>query len=360
MSRLRVALDGRLLQGERLGGVGRYLSGLLPQLSEHADLYLLLDRHKADPAQSVSDSAQLVPLGGRLPLPGLGWLEGSVTPWLRRFGGVFHATFNTLPLSYRGRSVLTLYDLATQLHAEDFPRAKRAAWRLYVRASISHADVVTTVSRFIQGQITGYFGVDEANVLVAPAPVDPIFGPHRAAGAEALARRLGIQPPYVVAVGGAPRRGLPVALEAWRQVNRRLESPVRLVITGSRVPSPEPGVVSPGFLEDGDLASLLAGAQALCYPTRYEGFGLPALEAAASGTPVVCARVASLPEVLGDAGCWVAEPTANAFADVLERVLRDREYHAERRAACLKRARSSPGFAAVAQTILGAYLRAAR
>lgn len=359
MSRLRVALDGRLLQSERLGGVGRYLTGLIPHLSERADLYLLLDRHKADPDESLRESAQMVRLGGPVPVPGLAWLEVSVTPWLRRFGGVFHATFNTRPLSYFGRSVLTLHDLATQLHPEDFRGAKRVAWRLYVRSSVSRADVVTTVSRFVKGQITEYFGIDESRVLVAPDALDPIFGPDRAAGAEPLAQRLGIEPPYMVAIGGAPRRGLPVAVEAWRRVSRRLESPVALVIAGGFANAPEPGIVSPGFLEDEDWATLLAGAQALCYPTRYEGFGLPALEAAASGTPVVCARIASLPEVLGDAGCWAADPTAEAITDVLERVLSDREYHAERRAAGLERARQSPDFATVAHTMLEAYTRAA-
>jgi alpha-1,3-rhamnosyl/mannosyltransferase len=114
-----------------------------------------------------------------------------------------------------------------------------------------------------------------------------------------------------------------------------------------------------GYLEDELWATLLAGAQALCYPTRYEGFGLPALEAAASGTPVVCAPVASLPEVLGSAGCWAEEPSAEAMAAVLVRLLSDRHWHAERREAGVERARTAPSWKESAEVLAGAYERAA-
>jgi alpha-1,3-rhamnosyl/mannosyltransferase len=163
----------------------------------------------------------------------------------------------------------------------------------------------------------------------------------------------------VVAIGGAPRRGLPVAIEAWRLVRQRLDHDIRLVVAGTDHAPAEGGIVTPGFLDDESWATLLAGAQALCYPTSYEGFGLPALEAAASGTPVICARVASLPEVLGDAGCWATEPEAEPMAEVMARVLSDRDFHRERREAGLEQARRSAGFAEVAQTMLGAYEEAA-
>jgi glycosyltransferase involved in cell wall biosynthesis len=359
MTRLRVALDARALQSRPLGGVGRYLAGLIPHLAGHAELHLVLDARRADPAVELGAHAELVRLGAGVPLPGLVWLEAAVSPWLRRFGGIFHATFNTLPLSYTGRSVLTLHDLAPQLHAEDFRPATRLAWRAYIRASVARAGAITTVSEYAQNQIAGYFGIPAARILVAPDAVDPIFHPARAQQAAGLLSRLGVQPPYVVAVGGARRRGLPVALAAWRQARGRLGTNLTLVVTGTEPVDPEEGLRCPGFLADEEWATLLAGAQALCYPTRYEGFGLPALEAAASGTPVVCAPIASLPEVLGEAGCWASAPTPAAIAEVLTRVLADEAFHGERRAAGLERARRSPSFAEVAETVLLAYERAA-
>lgn len=355
MTRLRVALDGRPLQSPQLGGVARYLVGVIPYLAEEADVYVLLDARKPGVPAGVSESAECVRLRCPPGLPGLAWLELAVAPWLRRFDGVFHATFNTLPVTSSGPSVLTLHDLATQLHPEDFRPLKRVAWRLNIRVSLSRAGVITTVSRFVKDQMVDYFGLDPGRVRVTPDALDPVFDAHRASDAPALISRLGITPPYLVAIGGAPRRGLPVAIEAWRLTKQRLGRDVTLVVAGNSGDPSEPGIVAPGFLDDASWATLLAGAQALCYPTRYEGFGLPALEAAASGTPVVCARVASLPEVLGDAGCWVSEPSPQAMSDALTRLLIDQEFHAERRAAGLERARNSTSFAEVAQTLVGAY-----
>jgi alpha-1,3-rhamnosyl/mannosyltransferase len=238
---------------------------------------------------------------------------------------------------------------------------------LNIRASVGRARRITTVSEFVRGQILERFRVSPERVVVAPDALDPVFTPERAGQAPALAQELGIRLPYVVALGGAPRRGLAVAIEAWRRVNRELQgasgsydrAAVALAVLGSPEVAPEPGLVPVGRLEDEAWATLLAGAQALCYPTRYEGFGLPALEAAASGTPVVCAPVASLPEVLGDAGCWAAAPTTAEIAPVLARVVSDRDWHRERREAGLRRAAQAPTWPRVAGVLLEAYRFAA-
>ena len=217
----------------------------------------------------------------------------------------------------------------------------------------------------MQRQIVEHFGLEPERVLVAPDALAPVFSPERAADAPELIRRLGVRSPYIVALGGAPRRGLPVAIDAWRQLNEQLRArpggahgdfpPVTLVVGGEPGLHAQPGLVPVGYLEDEDWAALLAGAQALCYPTRYEGFGLPALEAAASGTPVVCARMASLPEVLGDAGCWASAPTAAEIGTVLTRVLSDGDWHREQRMAGLRRAAQAPTWAQSAEVLLEAY-----
>lgn len=358
MPRQKVAMDGRPLLGEPLG-VCRYLTQLLPELAEHVELFVLIDGRPPPPALEADERVHVVPLKTAPGLPGLAWLDLAVAPWLRRFDGVFHATFNVLPLTIRGPSVLTLHDLATQLHPEDFGSLKRAAWRMNIRAGVGRASLITTVSEFIKGQIEEYFGVDPERVAVAPPSVDPVFSPARADQLDPLSRRLGLIPPYIVAVGGAPRRGLSVALDAWRLVKQHLAREVMLVVVGQSDLPPEPGLLSLGRVSDEVWATLLAGAQALSYPTRYEGFGLPALEAAAAGTPVVCAKVASLPEVLGDAGCWAAAPTPRDMAPVLARLLTDPQWRQERREAGLQRARSAPSWRDSAAVLLDAYARAA-
>lgn len=362
-----MALDGRPLQSDPLGGVGRYLKGLLPVLAAHVEPFVLLDARRPPPQAELGGCLEPVPLRAPPLVPGLGWLELAVGPWLRRFDGVFHGTFNVLPLSFGGRSVLTLHDLAPQLHPEDFRLGPRIAWRANIRVSVGRARRITTVSEFVRGQIIEHFGVGADHVLVAPDALDPVFQPERASQAPALARALGVPTPYVVALGGAPRRGLSVAIETWRRANRQLlggsgssdRVVVSLVVVGDSPVAGEPGMVPVGRLDDESWAALLAGAQALCYPTRYEGFGLPALEAAASGTPVVCARVASLPEVLGDAACWASAPTATEMAPVLHRVLSDPDWHSERRAAGLRRAAQAVTWGQAAEVLLEAYRLAA-
>jgi glycosyltransferase involved in cell wall biosynthesis len=164
--------------------------------------------------------------------------------------------------------------------------------------------------------------------------------------------------PYVVALGGARRRNLTGAVAAWRLARARLGGTLDLLVLGELMPD-EPGLCAPGHLSDADLAAAIAGAEAFLYPTRYEGFGMPALEAAACGVPVVCAPVASLPEVLGDAAAWAEAPEPEPIAERLVALLGDVDAHDALRRASLARAAAAPSWADNAAATLQAYGRAA-
>ena len=161
--------------------------------------------------------------------------------------------------------------------------------------------------------------------------------------------------PYVVALGGAERRNLGLAVRAWA----RVPEAGLLVLVGEEAPCPRPGVVGAGTLADAEWAALLSGATAFLYPTAYEGFGMPAIEALAAGTPVVCARVGALPEVLGDCASWAASLAPEDVAEALARVLSDRAVAADLRDRGLRRASAAPGWEASAHAHLEAYRRAA-
>lgn len=359
MTRLAVAVDARMLQAEPLGGVARVMAGLLPALSEHVDLHLLLDARRPAPQDTVAPAATCVSLGAPRGVPGIGWLEVAVAPWLRRFTGVFHGIFNMVPLSSRVPAVVTVHDLAPQRHPDDFGAATRAAWRLWMRGSVRRARAILTVSDFVRDEIVDHFRAGRSRVFVARNAVDPVFSPDRARDAPGVLGSLGIAGPYVVAIGGAPRRGLPAAIAAWRHA-RALGAGVQLAVLGGEALAPEPGLLALGRLDDRAWAAVLAGARGLCYPTSYEGFGLPALEAAASGTPVVCNRVASLPEVLGDAACWAADRSPQALGTLIARLAGDDAFRAERSAAVLEQAARWPTWSDAAEVVLHAYEQAAR
>jgi len=170
--------------------------------------------------------------------------------------------------------------------------------------------------------------------------------------------RLGLQQPYVVALGGAPRRQLGVAVAAWIDALAQLGASgaeIPLAVVGTERPPKHEGVMYAGALSDRDWAAVLAGAAAFCYATRYEGYGVPALEAAACATPVVCARVGALPELLGDGAEWSEAPEPELLGPALARTLADRGHAADLALRARGRLTLLPSWAEVAAVTLGAY-----
>jgi glycosyltransferase involved in cell wall biosynthesis len=216
--------------------------------------------------------------------------------------------------------------------------------------------VVQTVSDFSRQAIAATYGLDPERIVLAPPAVDPVFHPTRALGLDAVRTRLGLYGPYVVALGGTPRRQLDVAVKAWQRLGPGAPA---LVVAGAQAPPALPGLVYAGRLSDADWSTVLAGALAFCYPTRYEGFGMPALEAAASGTPVVCARIGPLPEVLGDAAQWCERPDVEQIAAGLERLLHDDTRRRELAARGVARADSAHSWERSARSLAEAYRTAA-
>jgi glycosyltransferase involved in cell wall biosynthesis len=351
---MRVAMDARRLQDEPYTGVGRIMIGLLPYVAAGVDLVLLTDARRPPPALgSLASAIEVVPLRAPPRLPEVTWLQGPAANWLRHFDGLFHGTYNAVPFVGQRPSVVSMYDLTWEHHPEDFSVAHRYAFMAQARWSARHCRAVLTCSEFSRQDIIATYGVPSNRVWNVPPSLDGIFSPDRAAAAGPILDRLGVSGPYIVAMGGAKRRGLPVAIEAWR----RLPSDVRpmFVVVGSEAPTPATGVVHAGRLNDADWSAVLAGATAFCYPTRYEGYGMPALEAAVSGVPVVCAPIGPLPEVLGDAAEWCASPTAPDIAVGLARVLTDEARASGLRRAGLAQAANSPTWAESAATQLRAY-----
>jgi len=278
---------------------------------------------------------------------------------LRSFDGIFHGTFYALPVRLPVPGIVTIYDLSFEVHPEDFGRAKRLLFRQQARSAATRARRVVTATTHAKDELVRHYHVDPERIVISPLAVDPMFAPSNAERVPATAQRLGARHAYIVALAGARRRGLEVAIGAWRRL-RSSGLAVDLVVVGPSTVTAEPGLVSAGPLSEPDWAAVLAGAAAFCYPTRYEGFGLPALESAASGTPVVCAPVGPLPEVLGDAAEWCATPTEQAIATGLHRVVTDPAHAALLRDRGLERISNWPTWEDSANVLLRAYREVAR
>jgi len=252
----------------------------------------------------------------------------------------------------RGRVVVTIHDLSFARLPETVEPRNRVHLARNVPASLERADAVIAVSDFTRRETEAICPASRGKVHVIHHGVRRVFRPldeterHTEHAAGGLPQR------YILAVGTVePRKNLDLLLEAMGLLRRDgVFSDVGLVVAGARgwladeteqqlAEAQRSGwVVRLGYVPDEALRRLYCGASALAFPTRYEGFGLPALEAMACGLPVVCSKVASLPEVVGDAAILVEDPSADAFADSLKRVLADEALAADLRRRGLDRA----------------------
>ncbi len=347
-----MAVDARRLHEDPVGGVGRSLLGVIDLLAAEVDIVLLTDARRRAPDTALPQVALRPPAHA----PENVWLHWNVRRWLHGFDGVFHGTYYSLPFRPAVPSVVTIHDLSFEVHPEDFARkpARRRVYQYNARYAARVARRVMVPSTFTKEQLIRCYGTDPERVLVTPWGIEPRFSVDRAADAVSLCKQLGVTGSYIVAMGGAPRRGLDVAVAAWRRI-RAQGADTALIVVGREQPPAEPGLISAGVVDDDAWPALLAGADAFCYPTRYEGFGVPALESIASGTPIVCAPVGSLPEVLGDAAEWCETPSVDAIADGLLRVLEHPERAEELRRCGLQQAAAHPTWEYTAGVLLQAY-----
>ena len=323
---LRVAVDARTLQGRPLGGVARSTLGHLRQVRDDVALTLLTDAR--EPPIEADLVWRLPQVALRAPSRrGVAWLQIAAARHLRDFDGIFHCPFYGLPFLQPVPMVATIHDITFEQHPEWFTREQRAVFRVQARHAARTARHLLTPSAFTRDEVCDRYGLPPDRVSVARNLLDPAYSdplPDRPAW---LAER-GLVGRFVVAVGGARRRGVDVLAEAWRAVQEAAPDVGLLVVGDPGVPVPAGTVVVSG-LSDEAWRGALAAAEVFCYPTRHEGFGYPALEACALGTPVVCAPVGALPEVLGRAAEWVEPLAADPLGAALVALLADAGRRAE-------------------------------
>ena len=316
----RFELDGR--------GIGRYVRALLPRMvAARPDLQFTLFVKPGRVAALASALAADEVLGTRCKVARVDGLE-SVSADMCWF------PWNVIrPIPRRGPVVVTIHDV-TPLAMPD-PRwiawRTRRRWRRLFTATAARATLVLADSEFTANEVSRLLGVPRARLRVVGLGADHVSSPQAVAAAEALTR-LGVHAPFFLAVGAdEPRKNLALLQRAMSRLNSR-ELRATLVLAGPRkhrhrLTNPDvPWSREIGFVSEDDLAALYRHAVALVLPSRYEGFGLPVLEAMRSGAAVVCARTSSLPEVAGTAAALIDPDDESGLVGTLLRLLDDRAY----------------------------------
>ena len=250
---------------------------------------------------------------------------------------VFFTPAHVLPAPYFGRSVATVHDLAYH----HFPKAYTTRQRAYLRWSTRHnarrSHIILADSNATKQDLTHFYHIDPAKIEVVYPGIDPMLHPvENQEMLTAVLHKYHITPPYLLYLGTLqPRKNLIRLIRA----HAAAKVPHQLVLAGkpgwlsqpileaadtqSSVLSPQSSVLLPGFIADDDKAALISGATSVLYPSLYEGFGFPVLEAQACGVPVLCADSSSLPEIGGEGALYVDPLNTDNISDGIRQITDD-------------------------------------
>jgi len=270
-----------------------------------------------------------------IPAPRLWTLGRLSVEMARRPPDVLFVPAHSLPPILPRASVATIHDLGYLHFPDEHPRATRWLRRLSNRWSAARASRVIAISKATRNDLVRYDRIGPAKIAIVHHGLSPIFRPVDGATVDAVRERHGLRDPYLLFVGTLqPRKNLGRLLAAFDRI-AEAHPTVTLALVGAigwhsdrlrealgRMRARERVRVL-GYVDDADLPALITGAVALAFPSLYEGFGLPALEAMACGTPVLASNTSSLPEVVGEAGLLVDPLDVDAIAAGLDRLILD-------------------------------------
>ncbi|NLV75023.1 MAG: glycosyltransferase family 4 protein [Chloroflexi bacterium] len=337
---MRIAIDYTAAIQQH-AGIGRYTRNLVGALAEldQSNQYVLFSagRDPAPPPWPANFSRRELPINDRhlailwqrlkLPLPAE-LFTGRID--------LFHSPDFVLPPLVRAAKVLTIHDLSFVR----LPECSSPALLRYlldaVPPSIARADHLLADSHASKRDLAEVYNIDPQRITVIYAGFDPVFTAVPAADDAEVLTRHGLSTPYILSVGTLqPRKNYPTLIRAYSRLVAEQDIPHQLVIAGERGWLTEEidraiadsGITERirvlGFTPDADLPALYRGAALFAFPSLYEGFGIPLLEAMGCGTPVVASNNSSLPEVAGDAAILVEPRDAEALAAAMWRVLSD-------------------------------------
>jgi glycosyltransferase involved in cell wall biosynthesis len=248
----------------------------------------------------------------------------------------FFPNFVRYPLPLGSRAVAVIHDLSFVLHGQYTARRNRQFLTRYVPVTIKKSQHIITVSENAKNEIIAYYGADPSKITVVTPAIDhDFFNPRPQQEIDAATKKYGIAKPYILYAGTLePRKNIGAILNAYAELSPMMRESFSLVLVGGNgwldgdikaqlEKVNHLDITATGYVPDEDLPALYSGASLFVYPSLYEGFGIPPLEAMACNTPVIVSDSSSLPEVVGDAAIKVDAQDFTALAGHIEKVLSD-------------------------------------
>lgn len=353
---MKIGVDARFL-GHRKRGTAVYSANLIRALSQvdRENQYVLIRSGRRQNGPFVQapnffehycDDARICdPAWEQCALPSILCSEHVDT---------YYAPTSISPLVKEWQTVITIHDLGFERHPDFYDRWLLEYLKKWLKLSCEVADRIIAVSEFTKDDIVETYGIPAGRIAVVYSGVSEEFIPFQNPEAiEQVKRRYAIWGDYVLCFASiAKNKNFRGALEAFGLLKKELgQAPLQLVAMGNERGEPkeimqriceldlQDDVVLTGYVSDHELPLLYAGAKAFLFPSLYEGFGLPVLEAMASGTPVVASDVTSLPEACGKAARLAAPNDHEALAGALHEILTNETQAKKLAAAGIKRAR---------------------
>lgn len=335
---MRIVLNA--LQAGNRSGTGRYtveLAKRLPTLAEDCETLLIWPKQVVLPAQCRTKNCSPYMVSMESPLARFWWDQVRIRARAERFrADVVHFPASIGSLSGLSNMILTVHDVGF-LRDPDWFRWDRAAYyRFAIGRSIRLAAHVIADSEATAADLVEFFGVPRSRMTVVPLGVGEEFRPASEEKKTAVRERYTLPERFFLYVGTLePRKNLVRVIQAWSQVAERDDSVPDLVIAGrdgwkhapiretARKSSCVDRIHFPGFVPNEDLPAVLSAAQVFVWPSLWEGFGLPPLEAMACGVPVITSNTSSLPEVVGDAAMSVDPYDVDAIADAMHMLVKN-------------------------------------
>lgn len=336
---MRIGIDARLVYYSQ-AGIGQYILQLVRALSrlKAEEAFFLLQSRKDRTVITSSDDFERVSIWTPSHHPLEQWAFALELAFLGL--DLLHSPDFIPPSRRRFASIITVHDLAFLLYPH-FLTDQAARYYGQIDQAVRVTDHIIAVSESTKSDVVNLLGVPEEKITVIYEAAKEIYRPlDREEARAAVRQRYGLEEPFLLAVGTVePRKNLATLFEGLHVLAERRAARPPLAVVGSRGWLFEETVARVedldltgqvrflGRLPDEELLLLYNAARVHCYPSLYEGFGLPPLEAMACGTPTVSSNVSSIPEVVGDAALLVDPHDASALAEAIWRLLSDEDLH---------------------------------